>query len=192
MLFGKVNPSGRLPVTFYKDGEQPDITDYSMKNRTYRYYKGEALYPFGHGLSYTTFAYKLSGKTVSAEALAKQAVDYERFQTPYVELTVEVTNTGARDGEEAILAFVDKCPEEKNTNGRCDAEKLLNLDATNQPVKSLCAFGRVFLKAGETKSVSLNVSAWSLTTVLEDGERVFLPGEFAFMVHDQTVTLDIN
>ena len=92
VLFGKYNPAGRLPVTFYKSTDQlPDFQDYSMKNRTYRFFQGEPLYAFGYGLSYTTFSYgegKLSG---SAE---KQV------------LTVSVTNTGSVDGEEVVQVYV--------------------------------------------------------------------------------------
>ncbi len=88
MLFGKASPSGRLPVTFYQDVEDlPAFTDYSMQNRTYRYFTGEALYPFGYGLSYTTFAY---GKA-----------DYAGET-----LSVEVTNTGAMAGDEVVQVYV--------------------------------------------------------------------------------------
>jgi beta-glucosidase len=83
-LFGEFSPSGRLPVTFYRStGELPDFTDYSMKNRTYRYYLGKPLYPFGHGLSYTSFAYSdLTDKSVT------------------------VQNTGNYDGWETVMVYV--------------------------------------------------------------------------------------
>jgi beta-glucosidase len=92
VLFGNYNPAGRLPVTFYKSTDQlPDFQDYSMNNRTYRYFKGEPLYAFGYGLSYTTFKYgkaKTSGKSQS------------------MTLTVPVTNTGKIDGDEVIQVYV--------------------------------------------------------------------------------------
>ena len=92
VLFGNYNPAGRLPVTFYKGTDQlPDFQDYSMDNRTYRYFKGEPLYAFGYGLSYTTFSYgkaKTSGKSQS------------------MTLTVPVTNTGKIDGDEVIQVYV--------------------------------------------------------------------------------------
>ncbi|MBQ9386308.1 MAG: glycoside hydrolase family 3 C-terminal domain-containing protein [Bacteroidaceae bacterium] len=92
VLFGDYNPAGRLPVTFYKSTDQlPDFQDYSMNNRTYRYFKGEPLYAFGYGLSYTTFSYgdaKTAGKP--------QAMT----------LTVPVTNTGKIDGDEVIQVYV--------------------------------------------------------------------------------------
>ncbi|MCQ2182606.1 MAG: glycoside hydrolase family 3 C-terminal domain-containing protein [Bacteroidales bacterium] len=92
VLFGDYNPAGRLPVTFYASTEQlPDFQDYSMDNRTYRYFKGEPLYPFGYGLSYTTFGYgdaKVSGSAKN------------------MKLTVPVTNTGSLDGDEVVEVYV--------------------------------------------------------------------------------------
>ncbi len=176
VLFGKVNPSGKLPITFYKDGEQPDFTDYSMKNRTYRYYKGEALYPFGYGLSYTKYDYELAGSVTAAVDTA----DYMTLQNPVVTLDVTVKNDGDYDGEEVILAYVDKCPADKG------------IDADNQPIKSLCAFKRIALKKGESKKVSLDITGYSLTTVLDDGTRTFLPGKYIFTVADKKVELEIK
>src|SRR3712207_9424218 len=90
------NPAGRLPVTFYKSAEQlPPFEDYRMQGRTYRYFKGDPLYPFGHGLSYTTFKYgnlKLGSKSYAAGR--------------NVELSVEVQNTGARAGDEVVQPYV--------------------------------------------------------------------------------------
>lgn len=88
VLFGDYNPQGKLPVTFYKsDKDLPDFLDYTMTNRTYRYFKGEALYPFGHGLSYTTFAYGTP--------------KYKKG-----EVQVAVTNTGKRAGTETVQLYV--------------------------------------------------------------------------------------
>lgn len=195
VLFGKVNPSGKLPVTFYKDGEQPEFTDYSMKNRTYRYFKGETLYPFGYGLSYTTFDGNLSAKladTVDGNVGGCKAfaTDYYELQKVVCNLSVEVSNTGKADGEEVVLAYVDKCPKEKISNGQ-NKEFASKLDPENQPIKSLCGFKRIALKAGETKIVELPVTAYSLSTVLEDGERVLLKGQYTFKVYGQDVTVTI-
>ena len=92
VLFGDYNPAGRLPVTFYASTDQlPDFQDYSMNNRTYRYFKGQPLYAFGYGLSYTTFSYgdaKTAGKAQN------------------MTLTVPVTNTGKLDGDEVIQVYV--------------------------------------------------------------------------------------
>src|SRR6476659_6433825 len=96
VLFGDYNPAGRLPVTFYKsDNDLPGFSDYSMKGRTYRYFKGEALYPFGYGLSYTRFSY---GKAkVSRPKLAAAGS---------VSVSAEVTNTGAMDGDEVVQLYL--------------------------------------------------------------------------------------
>ena len=92
VLFGNYNPAGRLPVTFYASTDQlPDFQDYSMQNRTYRYFKGEPLYAFGYGLSYTTFSYGDAKTTGKPQAMT---------------LTVPVTNTGKVDGDEVIQVYV--------------------------------------------------------------------------------------
>ena len=189
VLFGTVNPSGRLPITFYKDGQQPEFTDYAMKGRTYRYFMGEPLYPFGYGLSYTTFSYELSGKVTDA-AIPDHA-DYEALQETAVELRVLVKNAGDFDGEDAVLAYVDKCPQEKIENGRCK-EAVAAIDPANQPAKSLCAFSRVSVRSGDVVEAVLRVSFHSLTTVLEDGRRVFLPGQYVFTVGAESITLQIG
>ena len=187
VLFGKINPSGRLPVTFYKDGTQPDFTDYAMKDRTYRYHKGEVLYPFGYGLSYTTFTYGLSGKVTGFDF--DKNTDYLKMQDAAVLLEVRVKNTGKCAGEDVVLAYVDKVPEQKKNSPDIPEEYRNVLDPDNQPVKSLCAFTRVALEAGEENTVTLPVSAHSLTTVLENGQRVFLPGEYVFMVGNERLLL---
>ena len=95
VLFGDYNPAGRLPVTFYRSADQlPAFTDYSMKGRTYRYFEGEPLFPFGFGLSYTSFAYRNL-------KLSKQIHAGEEAQ-----VTVEVENTGSRAGEEVVEVYV--------------------------------------------------------------------------------------
>jgi len=90
VLFGDYNPAGRLPVTFYKSAaDLPPFTDYSMKNRTYRFFTGEPLYPFGYGLSYTTFAYR-------------------NLRVMQTKVSVEVENTGTRAGEEVVQLYVQR------------------------------------------------------------------------------------
>ena len=126
VLFGNYNPAGRLPVTFYASSDQlPDFQDYSMENRTYRYFKGQPLYPFGYGLSYTTFSYgegKVAGKPNA------------------MTLTVPVTNTGAKDGDEVIQVYVKA------------------LDNPDAPIKSLKGFKRVNIAAGATETVTVQLS----------------------------------
>lgn len=127
VLLGKVNPAGRLPVTFYRaTSDLPEFSDYRMAGRTYRYFKGTALYPFGHGLSYTSFAYSKVRATSNAAGL--------------IDLTVNVTNTGARAGEEVVQAYVRE-PD----------------SARSRATRSLAAFARVALARGETKTVKLSI-----------------------------------
>ena len=125
-LFGDVNPSGKLPVTFYKDDSQlPDFLDYTMKGRTYRYFKGEPQWPFGYGLSYTTFA--------KSKAKVKKSKN-----SCTVSLTV--SNTGSRDGDEVVQVY------------------LRNPKDTEGPIKTLRAYQRVSLKAGEAKPVTITLA----------------------------------
>ena len=129
VLVGDYNPAGRLPVTFYRNVSQlPDFEDYNMAGRTYRYMQDTPLFPFGYGLSYTTFSYD---KVVldKSEVTAGQTL----------KLTVPVTNTGKRDGEEVVQVYLKK---------QGDAEG---------PVKTLRAFKRVFIPAGQTTNIEFDL-----------------------------------
>ena len=129
VLFGDYNPAGRLPVTFYRNVSQlPDFEDYNMAGRTYRYMQDTPLFPFGYGLSYTTFSYD---KVVldKSEVTAGQTL----------KLTVPVTNVGKRDGEEVVQVYLKK---------QGDAEG---------PVKTLRAFKRVFIPAGQTTNIEFDL-----------------------------------
>ena len=149
VLFGDYNPSGRLPVTVYKSVDQlPAFDDYGMKDRTYRYFKGEPLYEFGYGLSYTTFVY------------SDLALDSEYAVGQSAEVSVTVTNTGELDGEEVAQLYVS-C---KNTD-------------IDVPIRSLKGFKRVFLKAGESKRINFTVKAEDLGYVGVSGELIIDPGE---------------
>lgn len=122
ILFGDVNPSGKLPVTFYKNTQQlPDFEEYKMAGRTYRYMKEQPLFSFGYGLSYTTFEFG------TPKYNAKKGV-----------VTVEVTNTGKRDGDEVVQVYIKRIAD------------------TEGPNKTLKAFKRVNLKAGEKKVISID------------------------------------
>jgi beta-glucosidase len=130
VLFGNYNPAGRLPVTFYRATEDlPDFKDYTMgAGHTYRFFQGKPLYAFGHGLSYTQFKYaKLKAEPAAGGTLA---------------VTLAVTNSGQRDGEEVVQLY-----------GEAPAAR------TNP---ALCGFTRIALKAGETKTVTLTVPATAL------------------------------
>ncbi len=129
VLFGDYNPAGRLPVTFYRNTAQlPDFEDYNMTGRTYRYMKEQPLFPFGYGLSYTTFGY-------GEPALAKSKISTRET----LKLNVPVTNTGVRDGEEVVQVYLKK---------QGDVEG---------PVKALRAFKRVGIPAGQTVNVAFEL-----------------------------------
>jgi len=123
VLFGDYNPSGRLPVTFYAgDHQLPDFEDYSMERRTYRFLEEKPLYPFGHGLSYTSFAYSKP-----------------KIKKGTKTLSVTVTNTGKRSGEEVIQLYVQRT-------------------APQARAKALRGFRRINLRPGESKEVSFSLS----------------------------------
>jgi beta-glucosidase len=172
ILFGDAVPSGKLPVTFYKDGTQPDINDYSMKGRTYRYLPVEPLYPFGYGLSYNKYSYKDASVTQSDEV--------------YV-CHVTVENNGTYDGDEVVEVYVSNEAAEKLSNGKnSDIENIEStLNPDNQPKYSLAGFVRVSLKAGESKMVDITLSKNAFDTVLEDGRRVRLTGSYKIFVGGQ-------
>jgi beta-glucosidase len=148
ILFGDYNPAGRLPVTFYKSASQlPAFDDYSMKGRTYRYFSGDALYQFGHGLSYTSFSY--SNLIIADEINAGDDLT----------VSVEVTNTGKWDGDEVVQLYVSH-PEYK---GSC-------------PIRSLQGFKRIHLKSGEKQTVTFTMKADQLATFNANGEQVVEEG----------------
>lgn len=153
-LAGVNNPAGRLPVTFYKGTEQlPDFEDYSMKNRTYRYFTGEPLYGFGHGLSYTTFEY--SGMNLSNSPL--------QAGNP-LKVEVNMKNTGSRDGDEVAELYIT-------------FPKL-----AGAPLRALRGFKRVHCKAGEQQHVTLSLTPRDLSYVNEAGDRMISAGDYVITV----------
>lgn len=129
VLFGNYNPSGRLPVTFYKNtGQLPDFENYSMKGRTYRYFTDAPLFPFGYGLSYTTFAYG-DARVYRADKAKNEMLLY-----------IPVTNTGSREGDEVVQVYLRK-------PGDADA-----------PLRTLRGFKRVKLAAGEKQEVCISLT----------------------------------
>ncbi|MEO5581227.1 MAG: glycoside hydrolase family 3 C-terminal domain-containing protein, partial [Saprospiraceae bacterium] len=154
VLFGDYNPGGRLPVTFYKsEKDLPPFEQYAITTQTYRYFKGEPLYPFGYGLSYTSFKY---------DQLFLDSVIEKN--TPS-KLSVQVTNTGKMDGDEVIQVYV---------------KNLMNIP--NQPIHSLKSFHRVHLKAGETKKVILSLRPDAFAYINDKGEKIFAAGRFSVTV----------
>jgi beta-glucosidase len=153
-LSGKNNPAGRLPVTFYTGVDQlPPFEDYAMKGRTYRYFEGKPLFPFGHGLSYTTFSY--SGLTLPKKAL-----------TAGDPLTVEatITNTGKRDGDEVAQLYLS----------------FPNLAGAS--LRALRGFKRIHLKAGEAQKVRFELRDRDLSMVTEAGEPVIAEGKYSVSI----------
>jgi len=155
VLFGDYNPSGRLPVTFYRSVEDlPPFEDYRMQGRTYRYFLGEPLFPFGHGLSYTTFAYsdlRLSTKTIgSGDTLT---------------VSVDVQNVGECAGDEVVQLYVSDVAA-----------------SVPVPIRQLQGFERIHLVPGETKTVTFDLSPRQLSLIDSDGLRVVEPGEFRITV----------
>ncbi|MEZ5104714.1 MAG: glycoside hydrolase family 3 C-terminal domain-containing protein [Draconibacterium sp.] len=154
VLLGDYNPAGRLPVTYYKSVEQlPPFEEYDMKGRTYRYFDGEPLYPFGYGLSYTTFSY-------SGLKLAKKAKIGES-----VTLKVNVTNTGTMAGEEVVQLYLK------------DEEA-----STPRPKVQLEGFERIFLNPGESKVVEFKLSPRQFSMIGEKDKRVIENGWFTIYV----------
>ena len=172
VLFGDANPSAKLPVTFYKDGTQPPIDDYSMKGRTYRYLQTEPLYPFGFGLSYTSFDYSDMNIIKNDDKVS-------------VEVTVK--NTGSVKGSEIAELYIRNDVQDKLSNGLNneiqDIGSLLVED--NQPKHSLIGFERITLEAGESGKVVFELSDNAFDTVLEDGRRVKLKGTYALFAGGQ-------
>jgi beta-glucosidase len=149
VLFGDYNPSGRLPVTFYKsDNDLTSFEDYSMKNRTYRYFTGKPLYGFGYGLSYTTFRYD----QLQAPAIAGGGKS--------ITVSVRITNTGKKEGDEVVQLYLIN----KNT-------------AIATPLKSLKGFSRIALKPAESKVVKFTLTPEDLTYVDANGKRLPLNGK---------------
>jgi beta-glucosidase len=155
VLFGDYNPGGRLPITFYKSIEQlPPFEDYRMQGRTYRYFKGEPLYPFGFGLSYATFKYdnlKLSAKSIKAgDSLS---------------VSVDVQNTSKRAGDEVVQLYVTD-----------------TTASVPVPIRSLAGIKRVFLKPGEKRKVAFTLTSEQMSVINDNGKRIIESGEFLLSI----------
>jgi beta-glucosidase len=153
-LSGKNNPAGRLPVTFYKGVDQlPNFEDYGMANRTYRYFAGKPLYPFGYGLSYAKFNY--SDLSVSGQAIAAgHSVDAD----------VTVTNTAKIAGDEVVQLYL-KFPAVKGA-----------------PLVALRGFERIHLDPGASQKVHFELKPRDLGMVTEDGNPIIAQGEYTLSI----------
>ena len=154
ILFGRCSPGGKLPVTFYHDTEGlPEFTDYSMKNRTYRYIENEPLYPFGFGLTY--------GNAAVTEAHLTGAFGQQKNLS--VSYTIE--NTGTTDVEEVVQVYI------KDRGSRYAVKN-----------HSLCAFQRIMVRAGEKRVMNLEIDKKAMTIVDDEGRRYVDSNEFSLYV----------
>lgn len=155
VLFGDYNPAGRLPVTFYKGDS--DLTsafdDYSMTNRTYRYFTGKPLYGFGFGLSYTTFKYDMLTTPAAIQSGKKNM------------LSIKVTNTGKMDGDEVTQLYIS------HIGAKIKA-----------PLKALKGFERNFLKAGESKIIKFELKPEDLVLINEAGNSIVVKGKLMISI----------
>lgn len=155
ILFGDASPGGRLPLTFYRSTDDlPEFTDYDMTGRTYRFFQGEPLYPFGYGLGYTTFEYgevRLSASEVAAgESL---------------EIEVDVRNSGSRSGDEVVQLY------------------LRDLEAsTRTPRHELRGFRRLRLESSQSQTVRFTLTAHHMSLIDDAGKRMLEPGAFRLFV----------
>ncbi|MEO6104797.1 MAG: glycoside hydrolase family 3 C-terminal domain-containing protein [Pseudoxanthomonas sp.] len=157
VLFGDANPAGRLPVTFYKADEKlPAFDDYSMKGRTYRYFQGEALYPFGHGLSYTSFEYsglKLDNAKLAADSKAQ--------------VSVTVKNTGKRAGDEVVQLYLRPVSPQRE-----------------RARKELRGFQRITLQPGESRKVTFAITPATDLRIYDEAGKAYAvdPGQYEVQV----------
>ncbi len=156
VLFGDANPAGRLPITFYRATEDlPPFEDYSMSNRTYRYFNGKPLFAFGHGLSYTKFTY--SGAKLNNNGLKAGAT---------LNLKFALKNSGTRDGDEVAQVYFRHVK-----------------SAVSQPQMALCGFTRVHLKSGERSEATISVPVDRLRYWDTQGKRYIVePGEYELLI----------
>jgi beta-glucosidase len=158
VLFGDYNPGGKLPVTFYRsNNDLPDFMDYSMKNRTYRYFTGVPQYAFGYGLSYTTFS-------VGKAKMTAKSAKIGTSNKPYSIVAVPVTNTGNREGTETVQIYVKR------------------LNDAGAPIKALKGFQKLTLKPGETKKavIALTSEAFEYYDEMID-ELAVKPGKYQIL-----------
>ena len=164
VLFGDYNPSGKLPITFYKSSDQlPDFQDYSMKNRTYRF-MSDPLFPFGYGLSYTTFS-------IGDAQVSKSTIKNDES----VDLTIPVSNTGKRDGTEIVQVYVHK------------------VNDADGPIKTLKGFQRVKVAAGGTSQATITLPPSAFEFYDKAAYRMAVtPGEYEVMYGSSSDVQDLK
>jgi beta-glucosidase len=161
VLLGNYNPSGKLPITFYKSvNDLPDFEEYNMKGRTYRYFEGDVLYPFGSGLSYTDFSF-------SKPHILKKVMG----RNEAIPVSVIITNTGNCDGETVVQLYVK------------DLES-----SVATPIKSLRKFKKVFVKKGESIEVEFTITDADLSIVNNEGISIVEAGEFEIFIGENSAT----
>ena len=155
ILFGKVSPSGKLPITFYNSLEElPEFTDYSMKGRTYRYMEKDAQYAFGYGLTYSKCEVKnASIKNFNKDEL--KADDMYELSTKFFEIEADLSNEGKADTDEVVQIYI------KNETSKYAVRNV-----------SLCGFKRVDTKAGQTKKVTVKVPYSAFTVIDDEGKKI--------------------
>ena len=165
VLFGDYNPGGKLPVTFYRsNNDLPDFLDYSMKNRTYRYFEGQPQYAFGYGLSYTTFA-------VGKGKLSKSSIKKDSKVT----LTVPVTNTGKREGTETVQVYVKA------------------LDDPGAPIKAMKGFQKLSLAAGQTDQAIITLDGEAFEYYDESIDELSVkPGRYQILYGTSSLDKDLQ
>ena len=181
VLFGNLSPAGKLPVTIYDENlirNRPHISDMNLRDNggiTYRYYKGTPVYPFGYGLSYTTFEYKWNnynsnydydnksqGKRITTDKMAHYYFNKQYFYNA-IEFDVNVKNTGNMASDCVVLGFVSS-------------------NDTDSPMKKLFDFQRVFIQVGQSVNVTLSVSPESISLTNKHGDERIIPGIYKIQI----------
>lgn len=154
VIFGDYNPAGRMPVTVYKSVDDiPAFDDYKMEGRTYRYFRGIPLYPFGYGLSYTSFSYD----EIKTKNEIKAGDD--------IEVSAKVQNVGKVAGDEVVELYITD-----------------NSSTVPVPIRNLAGVKKIFLNPGESQTVNFRITPRQMSVILDDGRRVIEPGDFTVTV----------
>ena len=180
VVFGQYNPGGRLPITFYPASYVDAVSMFDMRmrpsptnpGRTYKFYTGQAVYEFGYGLSYTTFAYSWSNdssiSSYSIDTLTKHTTDVDKRHVLVQQFWVNVTNTGSRAGDDVVLAFI--------------TPPKTSLNDPSPPIKQLFGFKRVHLNVNATAEIYFPLRVSALVTIGRDGSKWLEPGHYQIKI----------